>query len=131
MLGKVLAEFDRDGTSSLLRPEAAAPAEAPTIEIAPVQPLAAAGGIDDARFEAALADRDTQIAELQQAVLEMANHAEASPTGTLAVQEDIAALQARITRLEDRLGEQERTLRHTLTMLIEWIEAADAQRAAA
>jgi hypothetical protein len=33
--------------------------------------------------------------------------------------------------LESRLAEQDRTLRHTLTMLIEWIERDGATRVAA
>ncbi|HEX7752900.1 MAG TPA: XrtA/PEP-CTERM system-associated ATPase [Novosphingobium sp.] len=137
MLQRVLAEFDRDGTASLVRPQtAAAPvavaSDAPLDSSAePVAPVVIAGGIDEARLEAALAERDAHIAELQQAVLEMANHAEPGATASLAAQEDIAALQTRVALLEDRLAEQERTLRHTLTMLIEWIETADAHRAAA
>ena len=52
--------------------------------------------------------------------------------------EQVAALQAQLAdvsdhaaKLEARLGEQERTLRHTLTMLIEWIEGGEGQREAA
>ena len=37
----------------------------------------------------------------------------------------------RVAVLESRLAEQDRTIRHTLTMLIEWIETDDGQRAAA
>jgi hypothetical protein len=81
-------------------------------------------------MQAALAERDAQIAELQQAVIELANG------DHLAAQEDgrdteIAVLTDRLAALENRLGEQDRTIRHTLTMLIEWIEGDDAQRAAA
>ena len=43
----------------------------------------------------------------------------------------VAALQQRIASLEGRFAEQESTIRHTLTMLIEWIETEDYQRAAA
>jgi len=83
-------------------------------------------------FEQALAERDVQIAELQQAVIEMANaaNAQALPSADIA-SPDIAALHARIADLEDRLTEQDHSIRHTLTMLIEWIEADDAQRVAA
>ena len=131
MLGQVLAEFDEDGVGSLLRaPAPAAEAEA-VDEFQPhlfghLQPPA----MDEAtiaRFEDALADRDAQIAELQQAVIELANASD-----TPAVDGgDAAALEARIRQLEDRVAEQDRTLRHTLTMMIEWIEADGAQRAAA
>ena len=43
----------------------------------------------------------------------------------------MAALEAKFAALEAKTLEQERTIRHTLTMLIEWIEADDAARAAA
>ena len=42
-----------------------------------------------------------------------------------------ASMIERMAALESRLVEQDRTIRHTLTMLIEWIEADDAHRAAA
>lgn len=38
--------------------------------------------------------------------------------------EGVAALHYRIDKLESRLFEQDRMIRHTLTMLIEWIEAS-------
>ena len=76
-----------------------------------------------------LADRDQQIAELQQAVVEMANrHDEAA---VAALMPDIATLQERLARLEAKSFEQERTIRHTLTMLIEWIESEMDQSKAA
>ena len=78
---------------------------------------------------ALLADRDAQIAELQQAVIELANEREAPvvPDQSAAM----AALEEKFAALEARTQEQERTIRHTLTMLIEWIEADDAARVAA
>jgi general secretion pathway protein A len=138
LLAKVVGEFERDGTASLLRPETNAEVAKPTDDAEPAgapEPLATLAvpfdGIDETRLQAVLAERDVHIAELQQAVLEMSSGGTSGAEVPLAVQEDIAALKARITLLEDRLSEQERTLRHTLTMLIEWIEAADAPRAAA
>jgi uncharacterized coiled-coil protein SlyX len=84
------------------------------------------------KLEAALADRDVQIAELQQAIVEVANKQEARPVSDdLAAGESIAAVEARLAALEARLIEQERTIRHTLTMLIEMIEAEGAARVAA
>ncbi|MCX7865243.1 MAG: general secretion pathway protein, partial [Novosphingobium sp.] len=44
---------------------------------------------------------------------------------------EIAELRARIEALEGRLLEQDLTIRHTLTMLIEWIENGEAGREAA
>jgi hypothetical protein len=43
----------------------------------------------------------------------------------------LAAIEAKLSAFETKMLEQERTIRHTLTMLIEWIEADDASRAAA
>jgi len=71
---------------------------------------------------AGLAAHDAQIAELQQAVRELANGERGG---------EQAALIERLGTLEARVFEQERTLRHTLTMLIEWIEREQPPRAAA
>lgn len=89
--------------------------------------------------EAAMADRDAQISELQQALVELAGAADAREAmaaqmhsalaGSLS--EQLAATSAHSAMLEARLGEQERTLRHTLTMLIEWIESGEGKRDAA
>ncbi len=112
-----------------------------------VEPTAApSSGFDAAAaivlIENALADRDAQISELQQAVVELANAAEQREAGAREsshpAEELVAALQAQLgqatehaVQLEARLGEQERTLRHVLTMLIEWIESGEGQRSAA
>jgi putative secretion ATPase (PEP-CTERM system associated) len=101
----------------------AAPKPMPKAEpkFEPVAPLRHEPRLDRETVEAMLAERDAQIAELQQAVVEMANrHDEAA---VAALMPDIAALQERLARLEAKSFEQERTIRHTLTMLIEWIES--------
>ena len=91
-------------------------------------------------IESALAERDAQIDELQQAVLELAAAAESAtmPSMTDAdmqtvviLQGQLAAMSEHVAKLENRLDEQERTMRHTLTMLIEWIESGEGQRVAA
>ena len=65
----------------------------------------------------------------QAKMIELANHDEArtDPVHEAGVQ----ALQERLAGLESRLIEQDRTIRHTLAMLIEWIEREDAERSAA
>jgi type II secretory pathway predicted ATPase ExeA/uncharacterized coiled-coil protein SlyX len=82
------------------------------------------------RLEVALARCEGQIAELQQAVVELAgtseNHAQPAR-----YRQDSSALQERLASLESRMIEQERTIRHTLTMLIEWIERDEAHSVAA
>ncbi|HEX8058892.1 MAG TPA: XrtA/PEP-CTERM system-associated ATPase [Novosphingobium sp.] len=110
MLQQVLAELGRDG----------APVRTPMPASAPV-----ASGAAGAELEQALAQRDAQIAELQHAIIELANNAEPSNRG------EIAILQDRVSTLEGQLLEQESAVRHTLTMLIEWIETENGARAAA
>ena len=80
---------------------------------------------------ALLAERDAQIAELQQAVIELANERDDAPAAVPGDTAGFAALEAKLSGIETKMLEQERTIRHTLTMLIEWIEADDAGRAAA
>lgn len=110
MLQQVLAELGQDG----------APVRTPVPASGPVAPGAAG-----AELEQALAQRDAQIAELQHAIIELANNAEPSNRG------EIAILQDRVSTLEGQLLEQESAVRHTLTMLIEWIETENGARAAA
>jgi general secretion pathway protein A len=122
MLQAVLAEMDAERAFP-----AAAPAPMQPAEPAPsplLEPLTRNGEprqfVDAQLVEDLLAARDAQIAELQQAVVELSTQSEARLVA--AVQPDIAALQDKIARLEAKTFEQERTIRHTLTMLIEWIE---------
>ncbi|MFN3423369.1 MAG: XrtA/PEP-CTERM system-associated ATPase [Novosphingobium meiothermophilum] len=205
MLEAVLTDLAGDGFASSQPKVTPVPiAEAPKVELASQsapQPLAATPGLepapaaalDQAAWRAALAERDEQIAELQQAIIELADtrSAPAAPmmpdfetqarleeaqrriaaleekaamppvavdANQAALLEDlvgaledaharIAALEARpaadgvmqaiedvqcrIAALETRTAEQEQAIRHTLTMLIEWIEGEDFQRAAA
>jgi putative secretion ATPase (PEP-CTERM system associated) len=102
---------------------AAAPRPMPKVETAPapVAPLNHEPRLERKTVEAMLAGRDAQIAELQQAVVELAGQADEARAGAL--MPEIEALQAKIAQLEAKTFEQERTIRHTLTMLIEWIES--------
>jgi putative secretion ATPase (PEP-CTERM system associated) len=140
MLLQVLSELNEDGTVSVVRQaakQAASSAGASALQTAaePAGEAAAPGPerVDLHQIERALAERDGHIAELQQAVLELANSVE-GPDSLATAQghaDEIAALNNRLTALENRLVEQDRTIRHTLTMLIEWIEEDVGQRAAA
>ena len=139
MLSNVLDELVKDGSLGIARPEPK-PKPEPQPLLNSAQPSAAAivappAPQDDARFErleAAIAERDGQIAELQQAILELANDREARPVaGEIEASEAVAAVDAKLGALEVKLLEQERTIRHTLTMLIEMIEAEDSARVAA
>ncbi|MCX7283987.1 MAG: XrtA-associated ATPase [Novosphingobium sp.] len=206
MLQAVLTDLAGDGglATSQARVTPVPPAEAPRVELpseqapqafAAAPAPAPAPAFDDSAWRAALAERDEQIAELQQAIIELADMRaapgdapmqdfagpdfavqaqlkakledaerriaalEARPAGEdgsfkeelVAALEDahrrIAVLesrpgdeevlaafdevQRRIASLETRTAEQELAIRHTLTMLIEWIEAEDFHRAAA
>lgn len=158
MLQAVLADLAGDG--AFAKPQVSvtpAPlAEVPQVELAAAPAAVAVPAIDESAWRAALAERDEQIAELQQAIIELADMRAAPvaplPDFDLAAQLEeanrrIAALEARpgdegvlaalaeaqrtIAALESRTSEQEQAIRHTLTMLIEWIEAEDFHRAAA
>jgi putative secretion ATPase (PEP-CTERM system associated) len=141
MLNQVLSELSDDGSLAVVRGAAkAAAAPARTAEPLPAHPepqfsepaAIAPQGPDLARFESALAERDAQIAELQQAVVELANSMEGPLVSAgLDQAEEIVALTERLAALENRLADQDRTIRHTLTMLIEWIEEDTGQKAAA
>ncbi|WP_114520077.1 XrtA/PEP-CTERM system-associated ATPase [Altererythrobacter sp. ZODW24] len=131
MLSAVLKEMEADQAF----PEAApGPMPKPSPAPAPVQikhpentfaqpepAQADERAIDPALVEDLLAERDTQIAELQQAVVELSEAQEN------AASDDVSE---RLKTIEERLDEQESTIRHTLTMLIEYIEG-DSQRQAA
>ncbi len=130
MLAQVVDELKGDGTLGPARPAEVQPVADPEEPDFFIEaPAAPDNGAILAEMQAALAERDAQIAELQQAVIELANGDHQAPPP--ADSAEIAALAERLALLENRLTEQDRTIRHTLTMLIEWIEGDDAQRAAA
>lgn len=151
MLSQVLDELDDDGAIGLVSaqgPAVASPAtarpseaEGPELETSHAAPRSDAIGAAEALalIESALADRDAQITELQQAVLEMATAAERREQTdtpdyaelTRSIEAQLMAAMDHMARSEARLGEQERVLRHTLTMLIEWIESGEGARRAA
>ena len=130
MLSQVLEELELDGTMHLKKIEPKHDAAADGSPIAASQPVVV-DGVAMAQLQALLAERDAQIAELQQAVIELANERETDLARPGLAPEGLAALEAKFAGLEAKMLEQERTIRHTLTMLIEWIEAEDASRAAA
>ena len=114
LLLQVLKEIGRDGARAPVQGEPVAAGE-------PVATAAMAPAVPD--VAAALAERDAQIAELQHAVIELAE----APGNV----EGLTALEDKVARLEAQLAEQDRAIRHTLTMLIEWIEAEGGARVAA
>ncbi|MEW4447858.1 XrtA/PEP-CTERM system-associated ATPase [Qipengyuania sp. JC766] len=77
--------------------------------------------------ERMLAARDNQIAELQQAVVELSRAVDEAK-GTDEIPAEIAE---RFAAHEARMQEHERAVRHVLTMLIEWFENGQSPREAA
>jgi general secretion pathway protein A len=131
----VLEELELDGTMQLKRPEAADAEAGDPINLPQLSSASAAvSAAAIEQFKTMLAERDAQILELQQAVIELANAQDDAPPVPIidpGQSEAIAAIEAKLAGIESKMLEQERTIRHTLTMLIEWIEADDASRAAA
>jgi general secretion pathway protein A len=123
MLSSVLAEMKHDNAFPEAAPKpleklSPAPAPGPVKHVTYPQPAPAV------RVEELLADRDAQISELQQAVVELAEAVEnGSGNGSDEVKH-------RIEALERRVEEQERMVRHVLTMMIEWMESSQSRAAA-
>ncbi|MXP43488.1 XrtA/PEP-CTERM system-associated ATPase [Allopontixanthobacter sediminis] len=137
MLASVLDEMANDNAfhgeaADAAMQELAVPAPGPVKHAARAsEPLPhAAPAISAAMLADMLAERDAQIAELQQAVVELAG-ADQGQTVVPDTAELEARLNARIDTMQARLEEQERTVRHVLTMLIEWIETGEKPREAA
>lgn len=133
MLSQVLEELELDGTMPLKKPVKVEAAQDQQSLSTPAHQPIPVDAVTASQLQAMLADRDAQIAELQQAVLELANDQEALPAASAdhGQAAALAAIEAKLASFETKMLEQERTIRHTLTMLIEWIEADDASRAAA
>ncbi|AKM07408.1 XrtA/PEP-CTERM system-associated ATPase [Pelagerythrobacter marensis] len=133
MLRAVLKEMQSDNAF----PEAAPgpmPKLGPAPVSGPVKHAARADAVEEPQASPAeplvdvigmLAERDAQIAELQQAVIELSQAAERGR------EDENAALVERIDAFGRRLDEQERSVREVLAMLIEWIETGQPPRVAA
>lgn len=122
MLSAVLNEMRGDNTFPEAAPkplEKIAPAPAP----GPIKHVAAAQAMPRPKIEELLAERDLQINELQQAVVELSRASAASG--------DTSGMVDEIARLQAKMEEQERSVRHVLTMLIEWMESGQLPREAA
>ncbi|MCX7676260.1 MAG: XrtA-associated ATPase [Alteraurantiacibacter sp.] len=96
------------------------PQPEPQVHVVPPMPTPQPA-LDPQMLDEMLAERDAQIAELQQAVVELANQQD--QTVAAAIQPQIQILQEKLARIEAKTFEQERAIRQTLTMLIEWIES--------
>ena len=131
MLDEVIA--DLAGDTGEIAPEETVPVTAPS----PAVPVARAKPVQPApelvhELERELAKRDEQIAELQQAVMELADM-RGGPAPVAAPEPDlepllgaIVNLTHRVEALESRTSDQNEAIRHVLTMLIEWLESENA-----
>jgi general secretion pathway protein A len=132
MVQQVLAELTDDGSLSIVRPEPTpVPLAAATLPEQPAAVHAPPASPDFSAFEAMLAERDAQIAELQRAVVELSDFAPALRGPDENAAELFDAFNERLTSIEGTMIEQDRTIRHTLTMLIEWVEEGVGRRDAA
>jgi len=139
MLDEVIADLAGDSDESV---SAAAEPVDPIAPDAAAEPVATPASAADhatilADLARELATRDEQIAELQQAVMELAEMRGAAAL-VAAPEPDlepllsaIVDLTRRIEALETRTGDQNEAIRHVLTMLIEWLETENAQVRAA
>ncbi|MEE4539338.1 MAG: AAA family ATPase [Erythrobacter sp.] len=78
------------------------------------------------QLSALLTERDKRTADLEAAIGVLQSAGSSADTSERSVEE----LEQLVRRMEKRLEDQERSLRHVLTMLIEWLEDDEARRAA-
>ncbi|MFC3174669.1 XrtA/PEP-CTERM system-associated ATPase [Novosphingobium bradum] len=139
LFARVLEEVASD---TALAPAAPVVEAAAAVHHAPAPFAAPIDAVPFAEMKDAFNERDALIAELQQAVIELANVMEQQPAPApvaassavivddAALKADIAALTERMNAMAGRLGsleqrmvEQEASVKHTLAMLIEWLES--------
>jgi len=101
-------------------------------DAAPQAPVASASdGVPPEKVAAMLAQRDERTAELESAISELqAAGASVSSGSSSIAQAPDPVLDETLQRIENRLEEQERSFRHVLTMLIEWLEDDNSREAA-
>ncbi|MGB3738726.1 MAG: AAA family ATPase, partial [Pontixanthobacter sp.] len=132
MLRSVLKEMEGDNAFREAAPNPTDLAR-PAPGSGPVKHIAAetVPAVDEPAADIAilLEERDFQIRELQQAVVELSRKINADRS---IEDEGIARRTAeRISELEAKMDDQDAAVRHVLTMLIEWIETGESPRAAA
>ncbi len=126
MLEAVLAEMSADQSRGSRE-------EANTLSIEH-QPADAASehdidAVPASEVAALLAERDERTAELEAAISEL-RAAGCEPAGDGSGAGSDAEVNEALARIEQRLEEQERSFRHVLTMLIEWLEDDQSREAA-
>ena len=127
MLDAVMTEMQADQSRGAkeqpsplsIEPVAASPADDVDIDSVPATEVAAL-----------LAQRDERTAELEAAISELQAAGARPDAGQGDVFEQEPAVNDALNRIEERLEEQERSFRHVLTMLIEWLEDDPSREAA-
>ncbi len=122
MLGSVLKEMQADAAFPEAAPAPMKKVERPEARPKPLTPAVEAG-VPRGELDAMLGQRDAEIAELQQAIVELVEERSDAPQLP-------ADLLERMVAMEARIGEQERSIRQVLTMLIEWFEDDRTRQAA-
>lgn len=123
MLESVIAEMASDhvrGSRSEPSPLSIEPQPAQAVEASDIDRIPAS------EVAALLAQRDARTAELEAAISELRNAGLDKKPGRTGDPQVSEAL----VRIENRLEEQERSFRHVLTMLIEWLEDEKPREAA-
>lgn len=123
MLESVIAEMASDhvrGSRSEPSPLSIEPQPAQAVEASDIDRIPAS------EVAALLAQRDARTAELEAAISELRNAGLDKKPGRSGDPQVSEAL----VRIENRLEEQERSFRHVLTMLIEWLEDEKPREAA-
>ncbi|MHA7818471.1 MAG: XrtA/PEP-CTERM system-associated ATPase [Erythrobacter sp.] len=124
MLGSVMEEMSADQERGSSEDAGEAPAAAGSVA-APQMPDI--DSVPATEVAALLAERDARTARLEAAIGEL-RAAGAASSATSPVAD--AELGHTLERIEARLEEQERSFRHVLTMLIEWLEDDTSREAA-
>ena len=133
MLDAVLEEMSADQQLGA-RDDASPLSIEPKADLEPevAQPVNAAGldSVPAMEVAALLAERDERTAELEAAISDLQAAGAAVPVSSQNSEIDEAQLNEALERIELRLEEQERSFRHVLTMLIEWLEEDPSREAA-
>jgi len=130
MLDVVMSEMNADQSRGS-RDEPGALSIEPAVSPVSVSPVAEQDidSVPATEVAALLAERDERTAELEAAISELqAAGCEPVPEANFGAGDD--ELGEALGRIEARLEEQERSFRHVLTMLIEWLEDDNSREAA-
>ena len=129
MLQAVIDEMGADTTAGVNdRPVSLASEPEPAASI----PESQFDRVPAVEVAALLAERDARTAELEAAIsdLQAAGSPRRDNAGVAVDQPSRAEIDAVISRIEQRIEEQEQSVRHVLTMLIEWLEGDNSREAA-